>query len=528
MLINKCIIMVTIIIPALNEQETIRDVVKFCLKDSLVSEVIVVDDQSTDLTRERAAEAGAHVIISKKRGKGISMQEGISMASNQVIVFLDADISPYPPNTIANLATPVLENKFDFVKGAFARNAGRVTELVAKPLLKIFYPDLVAFQQPLSGMIAGKKSFLSKMEFFHDYGVDVGILIDMFLMQARITEVNIGYIENKSKPWQMLGKMSSEVARAIIRRATHNNHSLVNLEELGTVNVISRQLDDVIKQEIGSLRKLFIFDMDNTLLRGRFIDACAERFQFQDELARLREIEKDPAVLTKRIAKLLKGIPMGELLKLAAAIPMVDDAAEVIEKLRQQGNVVGIISDSYQFVTDYVKNKLGADISLGNQLDFYEGKATGEVTIPSWYYYHVESKCNHPLCKTNALVHIARKYGILLENCVTIGDGANDLCMIEKAGMGVAFCTELPALKHAADKIIRENSFAGLLEDNQIRQPDKDLPGCQKKGQVTGPLLNKITFSMVRFSLLFSAAKAIKWLSMDVSMDELSRVLSPW
>ncbi|MBL0154589.1 MAG: glycosyl transferase family 2, partial [Chitinophagaceae bacterium] len=99
------------------------------------------------------------------------------------------------------------------------------------------------------------------------------------------------------------------------------------MEELGTVNVISSQLDDVIKQEIGGLRKLFIFDMDNTLLRGRFIDACAARYLFTDELARLREIENDPAVLTKRIAKLLKGIPMGELLKLAASIPIVDDAA---------------------------------------------------------------------------------------------------------------------------------------------------------------------------------------------------------
>ncbi|MBL0154590.1 MAG: glycosyltransferase [Chitinophagaceae bacterium] len=132
--------MVTVIIPALNEQDTITEVVKFCLKDSLVSEVIVVDDQSTDLTRERAARAGASVIISQKRGKGISMQEGISVSGNQVIVFLDADIFPYPSDTIANLANPVLENEADFVKGAFARNAGRVTELVAKPLLKIFYP----------------------------------------------------------------------------------------------------------------------------------------------------------------------------------------------------------------------------------------------------------------------------------------------------------------------------------------------------------------------------------------------------
>lgn len=470
--------MITVIIPALNEQETIGDVVKFCFTDPLVSEVIVVDDQSTDRTTDKAAEAGAVVLTSKVRGKGISMKEGIVAASNQLLVFLDADIHPYPTGTISSLAQPLVNNEYDFVKGAFARNAGRVTELVAKPLLKIFYPELSTFQQPLSGMIAGKKSFLNKVDFFHDYGVDIGILIDMFLMQARIKEVNIGYIENKSKPWQMLGQMSGEVARAIIKRATQRNHNLVNLEELGTVNIISSQMENVIKEEIGSLRKMVVFDMDNTLLQGRFIDTCAEKYSFKQELTRLRKNEKDPAVLTKRIAELLRGLSLGELLQVAVSIPVVEDAAEVIEQLRKQGNVVGIISDSYQFVVDYVKNKLDADFALGNHLDFFEGKATGEVTIPSWFYYQLESKCSHALCKTNALMHIARKYDISLENCITIGDSLNDLCMIEQAGMGIAFCTNEKQLRNAADKTIDKLSFAEILDQKMF---------AKKKPRVVSP-----------------------------------------
>lgn len=455
--------MITVIIPALNEQETIADVVKYCLAEPLVSEVIVVDDRSTDKTQERAKTAGATVLVSEERGKGISMKEGILSSSNQLLVFLDADIHPYPPGTIKKLVQPILNNEFDFVKGDFARNAGRVTELVAKPLLKIFYPELSDFHQPLSGMIAGKKSFLNKIDFFDDYGVDIGILIDMFLMQARISEVNIGYIENKSKPWQMLGKMSGEVARAIIKRATHKSHNLINLEELGSVNIISKQLGNVIKQEIGSLRKMIVFDMDDTLLQGRFIDACAVKFLFDEELARLRNIEKDSAVLTKRIAKLLSGLSLGELLQVAASMPLVDDAIEVVEELKRQGNVVGIISDSYHFVVDYVKNKLGADFAIGNQLDFFEGKATGEVTIPSFFYYHLESKCKHALCKTNALMHAAHKYDILIENCIAVGDSANDLCMVKQVGMGIAFCTKNNQLRNAADKIIDKRSFRDLL-----------------------------------------------------------------
>ncbi len=68
-------------------------------------------------------------------------------------------------------------------------------------------------------MIAGRRNFFKKIEFVNDYGVDIGILIDMYLMKARIKEVNIGYIENKSKPWEGLGKMSKEVSRAIISKA---------------------------------------------------------------------------------------------------------------------------------------------------------------------------------------------------------------------------------------------------------------------------------------------------------------------
>src|SRR4249920_1242769 len=131
--------MISVIIPALNEEKTIGSVVKFCLADPLVAEVIVVDDRSTDNTAREASKSGAKVILSDVRGKGISMREGISYAYNELIVFLDGDIDPYPEKTIRNLVNPILDAKADFVKGAFARNAGRVTELVAKPLLNILF-----------------------------------------------------------------------------------------------------------------------------------------------------------------------------------------------------------------------------------------------------------------------------------------------------------------------------------------------------------------------------------------------------
>jgi glucosyl-3-phosphoglycerate synthase len=94
---------ITVIVPAWNEANTIRQVIAMCKNSEKVSQVIVVDDQSNDGTADLAREAGAEVLMSQRRGKGISMKEGVDAAKNELIVFLDADIDPYPDLTIENL-----------------------------------------------------------------------------------------------------------------------------------------------------------------------------------------------------------------------------------------------------------------------------------------------------------------------------------------------------------------------------------------------------------------------------------------
>ncbi|MEI9911139.1 MAG: glycosyltransferase [Bacteroidota bacterium] len=247
--------MLTVIIPALNEEKTIGQIINFCRSEPTVSEIIVIDDKSEDKTALIANQSGAKVIISASRGKGISMKEGINAATNEIVVFLDADIDPYPEDSIRNLTTPLLNNDADFVKGAFSRNAGRVTELVAKPLLAILFPGLSHFSQPLSGMIAGKRTFFQKIAFFNDYGVDIGILIDMYLMKARVQEVNIGYIENKSKPWEALGKMSREVSSAIITRAQGQDNNQLSQESANSLEIIQREMSNVLRENLSVYHK---------------------------------------------------------------------------------------------------------------------------------------------------------------------------------------------------------------------------------------------------------------------------------
>ena len=455
--------MITVIIPALNEEAHIASVVNFAKEQPNVSEVIVVDDKSTDKTVSIALQCGAKVITSTKLGKGSSMKEGILYSTNELIVFLDGDIDPYPQHTIELLTDPILRGEADFVKSSFNRNAGRVTELVAKPLLSIFFPELLPHNQPLSGMIAGKKSFFKKLDYREDYGVDIGVLIDMHLMKARILDVEIGYIENNSKPWQELGKMSKEVAQAIISKGTSGKRSPYLAEESGTQMKIISQIEYALKDHLRKLNKLVVFDMDNTLLCGRFIDTSANKFGFADKLMKIRLSATDNISLNKQIATLLKGKSLADLISVADEIPIVEGTKGIIAELKKRGYIVGIISDSYDCITDHIKNKLAIDFSLSNELEFSKSICTGEVKIPSFFFSNPNSLCKHTFCKTNALLSILNQYNIKKKNCIAIGDSLNDLCMIKEAGIGIAFCSDNELLKHHADVIISKPSFSELL-----------------------------------------------------------------
>ena len=210
---------ISVIIPAHNEEKHIKRVIKIVKQNNNVDEIIVVDNNSVDKTSMIAEKAGAKVVFCKEQGKGYAMEKGLEEAKHEVVVFIDADIDNYSKDLIQKLSQPIINEEADFVKSVFERTGGRVTELVAKPLLDILFPKMYKFSQPLSGMIAGRKSLLSKLNFEKDYGVDIGILLDMIKMHVRIKEVHIGRIKNCSQHWKNLEKMSREVMNAILKRS---------------------------------------------------------------------------------------------------------------------------------------------------------------------------------------------------------------------------------------------------------------------------------------------------------------------
>lgn len=208
---------------------------------------------------------------------------------------------------------------------------------------------------------------------------------------------------------------------------------------------------------------MVVFDMDNTLLQRRFIDTCAEQFNFSQALNLLRSIDKNQISLTVRIASFLHGKKKSELIDVVEQIPLVDDCVKVIAELKQRGYRIGILSDSYQVITDHMAKKIGADFSFANELQFSNETSTGEVLIPSLFHYSDTSLCRHQICKTNALLHACHKYNLKMKDCTVIGDSDSDVCMVRHAGQGVALGSASGELVEVASRHISDRRFADLL-----------------------------------------------------------------
>lgn len=210
---------VSVVIPAYNESTTVGTVIKVVGRLDIVDEVIVVDDGSTDNTADVAQKAGAMVISHTTNfGKGAALKTGLKNSNGDIVAFIDADLTNLTSNQVERMIRPILDGKADITKTKFKRKAGRVTELTAKPLLNFFFPEL-KFEQPLSGQFAAIRTFLNKINFEEDYGVDVGIVLDADARGMRIKEVDIGKIEHSHSPIIGLNKMANEVVRTIVDRA---------------------------------------------------------------------------------------------------------------------------------------------------------------------------------------------------------------------------------------------------------------------------------------------------------------------
>ena len=454
---------VSVIIPALNESKRIADVVRYALADPVTAEVIVIDDSSIDDTAALAREAGATVIRSTMLGKGASMQDGVVAAHCDMVAYLDGDLAGLRPNIISDLVKPIWEGEADFVKGSFGRKGGRVTELTAKPMLKLFFPELIQFSQPLGGIIAAKKVLLQQLRFEDGYGVDIGLLIDAHLAGAHLAQVDVGALEHDSQSLLSLGRMAQEVSRVILERA--KSVGRLSVDQVMSIFEMERQNQtdiDIVLSKVEGCTKLVLLDMDGTITMSRFVVELAKATGRSEALMTLLDSENiDQSTRSQDIAALFRFVHQSEFEKVAHSIDIRDEVIDVVNALRRKGYRVGVVSDSYFVAADIIRRRIFADFALAHTLPFDAGVCKGEILINRAFYH--ESGCKlHECCKSNVLRYIIEQEPALeVEGVVAVGDNLNDVCLLKLAHKSFTIEPKNETLTHAP--IVEIKHFGELL-----------------------------------------------------------------
>ena len=239
---------VSVCLPARNEEATVGrivEVVRDELMDKLglVDEVIVMDDHSTDHTAAVAKDAGATVVpcsdvldqLGNQPGKGEALWKSLYVSTGDIVVWCDSDVANFGPHFVSGLLGPLLlDRSIGYCKGFYhrpvgadQRGGGRTTELVARPLIALLFPELSDIVQPLAGEYAGRREILERVPFVQGYGVEMGLLIDVWRLAGynAIAQVDLGVRVHRNRPLHELSSQATEVMQVALHRA---DRTLVN------------------------------------------------------------------------------------------------------------------------------------------------------------------------------------------------------------------------------------------------------------------------------------------------------------
>lgn len=236
---------ISVCIPTLNEAETIGGIVgtiraELVERVPLVDEILVIDSGSTDGTRDLAARAGARVFQSAEiapetgslTGKGENLWKALQAAKGSIICYIDGDIANFHPGFVTGLVGPLLADPgIDYVKAYYERplargdathatGGGRVSEILVRPMISLFYPELATILQPLAGEYAARRGLLESLPFPAGYGVEIAHLIDLARagMLERIAQTDLEKRIHRNRDDGDLGDTAFAILRVILRR----------------------------------------------------------------------------------------------------------------------------------------------------------------------------------------------------------------------------------------------------------------------------------------------------------------------
>ena len=233
---------VTVCLPARNEESTVGHIIGTVRRElveriPLVDEILLLDDGSTDATAAAAADEGARVVdvaeilpdLGAGHGKGNALWKGMYASRGDVVCFIDSDIRNFGAHFVTRLLAPLLlDSSVVFTKAFYRRplhgestGGGRVTELMARPLLSYLFPKLADIVQPLAGEYAGRRTALEQVPFAHGWGVEFALLVDIAERFGRgsIAQVDLGVREHRNRSLDELGVPALAILATALRRS---------------------------------------------------------------------------------------------------------------------------------------------------------------------------------------------------------------------------------------------------------------------------------------------------------------------
>jgi glucosyl-3-phosphoglycerate synthase len=288
---------ISVVLPARNEAGTVGIIVDELRREliervPLIDELVVMDSGSVDETAVVAAEAGARVVrqsdvlapLVDQPGKGEALWKSLYVTRGDIVVFIDADLEQFDPQFAVGLMGPLLADPtVEFVKAFYDRplqagqtilpaGGGRVTELMARPLLNLHWPQLAGFVQPLAGEYAGRRSLLERVPFMSGYGVEIAMLVDVFELAGlpAMVQVDLGSRRHRNSSDAALGQMAAQVYLALLSRIERHGLGMLTVDASHELTQFTRDGSSFIPTttDIGIIERPPMVDVAEYLTRA--------------------------------------------------------------------------------------------------------------------------------------------------------------------------------------------------------------------------------------------------------------------
>ncbi|MEY4615375.1 MAG: hypothetical protein RJB66_335 [Pseudomonadota bacterium] len=375
--------MVSVIIPSFNHAWALSELIPRFKTIPLVSEVIIIDQGSTDQAIDTDSNLGALTLLSPMPNLGSCLAEGVTAARNELVVYWHPEMRNPTPELIESLITPIEGDSVDFVS-TYSTNLtdDTVTSFTVRPQVNICFPELSSVNEFFPKIFASRKSLLSKIKIDRNNAFTLGLLIDLKQLSIRTLEVGIqAHPENLiPTPHQELKSLAETCAKSLFERMAKFRRINSFLLSEAQDNEISKKTQPDYFSKVIKNQPILLIDLDHTVINGNLLLDLARYAGLETEARDVLENSKfNPGQKIIKFSKIMSGIPRYIFEKVAKSTPLRIKVPETILELKRLGYQVGLVSNGFLLPTEIIRERIYADFSIAHHLNFKKSLCTGSI-----------------------------------------------------------------------------------------------------------------------------------------------------